>query len=140
MSLIGYLFGAPDLQSEGDKLDAQLEEMNQRDYAPGGRLYEKIKAQRGQAAADAAYAAVQGNLATGKTGDVDKQISDAFDEGLKEGAGNITGFVSGVFSFVGRALGAVLLGIPIWAWAVAAVAVWGWLGFPGLKALKKKLA
>lgn len=139
MSWIGSLFGAEELQTAGDAADAKLAEMNNRDYAPGGRLYEKIKRERGQAAADAAYLAVQGNLETGRTGDVDAQISEAFDEGLKEGAGNITGFASGVFSFFGRALGAILLGIPVWAWAAAALGVWAWLGFPGLQALKKKL-
>ncbi|MGC3958107.1 MAG: hypothetical protein QM813_09275 [Verrucomicrobiota bacterium] len=140
MSLIGSLFGSSELQTTGDQADSQLADMNQRDYAPGGRLYEKIKAQRGQAAADAAYLAVGGHLETGATGNVDAQIGEAFDEGLKEGAGNITGFVSGVFKFVGQAISAILLGIPLWAWAVATLGIWAWLGFPGMKAIRKKLA
>jgi hypothetical protein len=140
MSFIGSLFGADELQATGDAADARIEEMNRRDYAPGGRLYERIKRERGQAAADAAYQTVLGHLETGRTGDVDAQINTAFQEGLQDGRNNITGFVSNVFGFVGKALGAILLGIPVWVWAVAAVAVWGWLGFPGMKAIRKKFA
>lgn len=69
-----------------------------------------------------------------------QEIDAAFEEGLQDGANNITGFVSGVFKFVGKAISAVLFGIPAWAWLLGIGAVWVYLGMPGLKALKKKLA
>jgi hypothetical protein len=135
MSFIASLFGAKALQATGDANDARLAELNQRDYAPGGRLYKKISKEQGLAAAEAAYQKTLGQQTTGATGDVAGQIDAAFKEGLDEGAGNITGFVSGAFSFVGRALGAILLGIPIWAWALAGLALWLYLGAPGKKKL-----
>ena len=49
--------------AKGQALDAQLAAMNQRDYAPGGVIYQQIEDTQGPAAADAAYAADQTNLA-----------------------------------------------------------------------------
>ncbi len=138
MSLIGWLFGAPKLQSEGDRLDAELAALNQKEYGEGGRIYNQIEAQRGTAAADAAYRQTLANQQTGATGNVDKQISDAFDEGLNDGANNVTGFVSGVFKTIGKALGAVLLGIPVWIWLGLAVGAFFYLG--GGAFLRRKLA
>lgn len=140
MSLISYLFGADELQATGDKYDA----LNQADatarYQPGGPTYEKIKAQKGKAAADAAWEQVQKNYQTGATGNVSEQIDAAFDEGWEDGKKNVTGFVSSAFKVVRDVLSSVLLGIPFWIWAAAVFVLWGYLGFPGLKALKKKLA
>jgi hypothetical protein len=105
MSILGKLFGADELQAQGDALDAKLSELNSRDYAPGGKLYTPSN-----------WAAVQQNLATGTTGDVDAQINEAFNEGLDDGANNVTGFISGIFNFVGKGLGAILKAIPWWIW------------------------
>lgn len=138
MSFLGSIFGADDLQKEGDALDAKLAAMNNADYAPGGRLYNKVAATSGTAAADANYDAVVKNLQTGATGDVDAQINEAFKEGLQEGANNITGFVSGAFKFVGKALGAILLGIPVWVWLGVGVVVFFYLG--GGNIIRRKLA
>ena len=52
VSILGWLYGADDLQKEGDSLDAKLRDMNQRDYGSGGRIYNKIESERGTAAAD----------------------------------------------------------------------------------------
>lgn len=128
-ALLDYLYGADDLQTQGNTLDAELAAMNQRDYGPGGRYY-----------TPANYQTTQDNLASGATGDVSAQLSDAFNEGLKDGANNVTGVVSGVFSVIGRGLSSVLLGIPVWAYAVAGLAVWVYLGAPGLRQLKGKFA
>jgi hypothetical protein len=67
-----------------------------------------------------------------------REVNIAFKEGLDDGAKGITGFISGVFSFVGKALGAVLLGIPAWAWLLVGVGVWFYLGTPGLNRIKQK--
>ena len=105
MSIIGKLFGADKLQAEGDALDAKLAALNSRDYAPGGKLY-----------TPANWAAVQQNLGTGTTGNVDKQINAAFQEGLDDGADNVTGFTSGIFDFLGKGLGSILKAVPWWLW------------------------
>lgn len=126
-AILDWLYGANDLQKTGDQLDAELRAANERDYGPGGRYYTPDN-----------YQTTQQNLQTGATGDVSQQLSDAFDEGLKEGAGNVSGVISGVFSVIGRGLSAVLLGIPVWAYAVAALALWIYLGAPGLRQLKGK--
>lgn len=67
-------------------------------------------------------------------------INQAFGEGLKEGRGNITDAIKGAFDFVGKTLASVLLGVPVWAWLLAAGAVWVYLGAPGLRQLKGKIA
>jgi hypothetical protein len=105
MSILGNLFGADKLQAEGDALDAKLTALNAKDYAPGGKLY-----------SPANWAAVQQNLDTGRTGDVDAQINAAFKEGLDDGANNVTGFLGGIFDFVGKGLGAILKAVPWWVW------------------------
>ncbi len=138
MSFISSWFGADELQATGDAADAKLAEMNQRDYAPGGRLYNKIAAQQGTSAADAAYKATLNNLDTGATGNVSAQIDAAFEEGLQDGANNITGFVSGAFKFVGKALGSILLGIPVWVWLALAAIAFFYLG--GGAVLRRKLS
>jgi hypothetical protein len=105
MSILGKLFGADKLQAEGDALDAKLAALNARDYAPGGKLYTPSN-----------WAAVQQNLTTGATGDVDAQIVTAFNEGATDGANNVTGFLGGIFGFLGKGLGAILKSIPWWVW------------------------
>ena len=65
-------------------------------------------------------------------------INQAFGEGLKEGRGNITGFISDAFGFVGKTLASVLLGIPVWVWLLGGLGVWAYLGAPGLRQLKGK--
>lgn len=140
MSILGSLYGAADLQATGDKYDALNQADAQTRYAPGGSVYERIKAEKGQAAADAAWARVQKDYQTGATGNVDQQIGAAFDEGWNDGKKNVSGFIGGIFKVVGDVLSSVFMGIPWWIWLAAAGVVWGWLGFPGLKALKKKLA
>ena len=105
MSILGYLFGADKLQSEGDAVDAKLTALNAKDYGPGGRLYTASN-----------WAQVQQNLATGQTVNVDAQINAAFKEGLDDGANNVTGFLGGIFDVVGKGLGAILKAVPWWLW------------------------
>ena len=105
MSILSKIFGGDDLQAKGDELDAKLTALNTKDYAPGGKLYTA-----------STWAQVQQNLSTGATGDVDAQINAAFQEGLDDGANNVTGFLGGIFDFVGKGLGALLKAVPWWVW------------------------
>ncbi len=45
------------------RLDAELRRINERDYGPGGRIYNRIAAQDGTAQADIAFALVKQHLA-----------------------------------------------------------------------------
>lgn len=128
MSFLSYLYGDDENAARAAAADAQLRDMNQARAQELGSewLYQ-----------------VDRNYASQVTFGVDAQnaqIDTAFGEGWNDGQKNVTGFVSGIFKGIGDVLGAVLLGIPFWVWAIAAIGVWGWLGFPGLSRLKKKLA
>lgn len=119
MSLIGWLFGADKLQAEGDRLDGQLAAMNQRDYAPGGAVYTKIEAAHGTEAADAAAAQVNSNLTASKTGNVDEQINQSFDEGWQEGQNNVSGFIKGTLNrIIADPFKAIVFGLPWWVWVL----------------------
>ena len=88
-----WLYGI-DLEEEqrrADELERQRQEMN-KGYEPGGDIYERIKQQRGAAAADDAYSQV---LAQDQNQDinVEKEVDEAFWEGWDEGYENITGGV-----------------------------------------------
>lgn len=54
----------PAAAQQSAALDSALATMNTNDYAPGGRIYNNIKAAQGQPAADAAWAAVQDHITT----------------------------------------------------------------------------
>lgn len=115
-------------QRRGDELDRRLREMNERDYGPGGRIYNRIEAERGTEAADETYDAVLENLETSQTGDVEAQVNDAFREGLQEGAGNIQ-----------RGFNVSFGAIPWQLWAAGAVALFFWAGGGAwLKSILKK--
>lgn len=116
--LLDKLFGADDLQSEGDALDAELRRVNERDYSEGGRIYNIIEQSSGQAAADGAYQTVLDNLTSGATGNVSQQLEQEFDLGWEEGKQNVTGAVSKAFSVVTDIAGTVLKGVPWWIWAL----------------------
>lgn len=106
--------------------DAQLRAMNEARAAELGAAWKAQVDRNYQTQATFGYDAQK------------REVNIAFKEGLDDGAKGITGFVSGVFSLVGRALGSVLLGIPAWAWLLVGVAVWFYLGTPGLNRIKQK--
>jgi hypothetical protein len=74
-----------------------------------------------------------------ETADIEGSIDRAAEEGFKEGQNNISGFIKGIFKFLGRAVKGVGFGIPIWVWLLAgAVAFFYFGGGQILKALIKK--
>ncbi len=128
MGLGSWLYGDDDNAQRAADADARLRILNE---------------ERAKKLGPAWKAKVDRNYETQVTYGVDAQnreIDTAFSEGWQDGKRNVTGFVGGIFKTVGDVLSSVLLGIPFWVWAIAAVGVWGWLGFPGLSKLKKKFA
>jgi hypothetical protein len=133
MSWLANIFGAGDAQQRGEALDAQLAELNRHDYEPGGRLYEKIKDERGEEAALDAWNGVEDRLEqqAADTADFDASIDREFVAGLGEGRDNVK-------SFFNNALFQFLKSIPLVVWIGLAVFVFVWLG--GLKLLKGSLS
>lgn len=108
-------------QRRQDELDAQLREMNERDYAPGGRIYERIEAERGTDAADDTYQDALENLDESRIDNVEGDVNDAFREGLEEGYGNIRDTVAAPFKIAWNIL-------PWQVWVAAAVALFLYMG------------
>jgi len=130
MSFLSSIFGDDENAARGEAADASLRQINEASTAAG--RYSQDAQDR-----------IANNYGSQNTIGVDAQsreIDAAFGEGWNDGKKNVTGFVGGIFKTAGDVLGSVLLGIPFWVWAIAAVGVWGWLGFPGLSRLKKKFA
>ena len=128
MRFLSYLYGDDENAQRAAEADARLRVLSD---------------ERAKELGESWKAEVDRNYATQATFGVDAQnaeVDAAFDEGWQDGKRNVTGFVGNIFKVAGDVLGSVLLGIPFWAWILAAVGVWGWLGFPGLSQLKKKLA
>ena len=123
-------------QAQGQALDAQLAALNNQDYSPGGRIYEQIAAKDGTDAADKTLTIVQGNLATGATGDVLGQVGGAFQEGWQQGAMNERNAISG---FINSTVGNFVRVIPwqIWLIAILAGTVYFW---PVIRPFAKRLS
>jgi hypothetical protein len=128
MSLLSWIYGDDENAQRAAEADAKLRELNEADAARYGDAWKSQVYRNYQ------------NQVTFNPAEQEQQIDDAFAEGWNDGKKNVTGFVSGAFKVVRDVLSSVLLGIPFWVWAAAGVFVWGYLGFPGLKALKKKFA
>jgi len=94
-----------------------------------------------QEADDSNKAIAEANQRNG-TADVVGSVTDAFDEGLKEGAHNVLKFpgdvVGGVGSGLSELLGGVLKNIPWWAYVVGLGALFVWMG--GLSLLRGRFA
>lgn len=110
-------------QQRGEQLDRDLKVINDRDYGPGGDIYNKIERERGTAAADQTYEDVQGHLGTSQVGDVNQQVSDAFWGELNQRTSDLVK-PGGV--------------VPTWVWIAAGVGLFFWMG--GLDWLKGRLA
>jgi hypothetical protein len=87
-------------QARQDQLDAQRAAENEKDRAQYG---------------DAWFAETQANDERSRI-DVHAEVDQAFNEGLQEGADNITAIVSKPFEIAGKGVGAILAGFPWWLW------------------------
>lgn len=79
-------------QRKQDEADAKLRELNQKDYGPGGSIYNKIASEQGVETANETYDTVQEHL-NGSHIDVEAEVEQAFKDGLKEGYDNTTGAI-----------------------------------------------
>lgn len=151
IATIGSLWGTGktpgELEAENQRLDAELEASQeakrQRDQAYLDYLdVEGFGDGSEQSALDRRIALEREHLSTQRldTADIDASLDRAADEGLTEGAGNVTGFVGGVFGVFGKAIGAVLKGVPLWLWALALVGVFVYLGGGGFLSRKARKA
>lgn len=137
MGLLSFFTGV-DLEAEqqrGNELDAQLAALNQKDYGPGGRIYQRIEAEQGTDAAERTYESVQANLEGSQTGDVEQQVVAAFGEGLNEGfqstTGGIRNALSAPFEFIFKA-------VPWYFWIIGLGVLFFYAG--GFVWLKGRLA
>lgn len=115
MPILTWLYGDTANADAAAQADAQLRELNQKKYGSSGMIQDTLSG-------------TDGVDVWVPPGEQEKQVNAAFQEGLNDGANNVTGFVSGAFNFIGKALGAVLLGIPIWVWLIAGAGVFFYLG------------
>src|ERR1044071_3845155 len=135
MSWVSDIFGGNQEQARADALDKQLA-ASEADYAPGGRIYQKIAAEQGMDAADRAYALVRKHAADGTAADahIDTQIDKAFQDQLASEIGDVTGAVKTAATVPFKL---VFKSIPWQAWLLGAGALFLYMG--GGKALKDVL-
>jgi hypothetical protein len=74
---------------------------------------------------------VDGHLQAGAI-DVDAEIDEAFNEGLQEGAANVTSILSKPFEVAGAGILAVLKAIPFWVWLLVGAVLFFYVGGPAL--------
>jgi len=119
-------------QARGDSLDAQLTTINNRDYQPGGQVYNEIADTQGTAAADRAQQVVAQDLSTGGTGNVTASVGSEFNAGLNQGLNNVLDFPGKVVGAAGSGANQILLGIlkniPWWVYVGAAVGAFFYFG------------
>lgn len=76
-------------QARGDELDSALAKLNTQDYGPGGRIYNEIAQAQGPDVAIKDSQAVQDDLASSKTGDVQASIDANFWQGWQSGRDDV---------------------------------------------------
>jgi len=112
-------------QAKQDQVKAQLAAENEKDREKFG---------------DAWFEEAQANLDKSRI-NVEAEVDQAFDEGLQEGAANVSAVIRKPFEIVGTGIGAVLKGVPWWVWgiglAVAGFYLWPVLG-PMLGARRRR--
>lgn len=118
------------VQAQSDAADAQLQAMNNADYAPGGKIYNQIAAEQGTQAANNAYKGVTAddNSSAAGTADAAGQVSDAFSTQLASETSAIGQAGSGLISGTLKNLFRV---IPWQVWVIGGIALFVYLGGAG---------
>jgi hypothetical protein len=80
-------------QQRANELDALIAAENEKDYGPGGVVYNQTLETQGAAAANAQWEGVQARQAADNHPDISGEVGDAFQEGLQEGFDNTTGAI-----------------------------------------------
>lgn len=114
MSFLSKLFYGVDLDEEqkrNDELNAQL-------AAENLRSRDKYAAEYGEGFADNYYAQAEAHRLEGNFSDVSGEVSQAFDEGLAQGADNIRNAVGNT---INRTVGSAFSIIPWQVWIAAGV-------------------
>jgi hypothetical protein len=96
MGWFSKIFYGVDLDEErkrSDELDAMIAAENEKDYGPGGVVYNKTVEEKGITAANQQWEEVQARQAADDHPDIEKEVNDAFYEGLEEGFENTTGAI-----------------------------------------------
>ena len=127
MSLLTWLYGDAENAAAGAAADAKLRELNAQQY---GTDYQMVQDR---------LAGQEGVEVWVPPAQQEQQVNDAFADGWAEGKQNVSNTISGGFGVVGDVVSSVLLGIPLWVWAIGAGGLWYYLGMPGLAKLKRKL-
>ena len=109
----------------GVDLDMEQQRQNDTDAALAA-LNEKKRAQYG----DQWFEDASAQLEAGRM-NVRYEVNQAFDEGLQEGADNVTAVVSKPFEIAGTAAGSVLKAFPWWLWIGGLIAA-AWFLWPVL--------
>lgn len=111
-------------QATLDRTDAQLAIENQKDYGPGGTIYNRTVQEKGVDAANQQYEEVNQRLMESHI-DVESEVGQAFDEGLQEGYDNITG---GIKKTLKAPFQFAWASIPWQVWLLGAVLLFVYVG------------
>jgi hypothetical protein len=96
MGWLSKLFLGVDLDEEqqrANQLDASIAAENEKDYGPGGVIYNQTVNEQGTEAANKQWEAVQARQAADDVPDISSEVSGAFKEGLTEGFDSTTGAI-----------------------------------------------
>lgn len=115
------------VQAQSDAADAQLQQINNADYAPGGKIYDQVATDQGTQAANKNWQTVQNDLQTSAatTANAADQVSGAFQTQLSSETSGISGVLSGSISTILKNIFNI---IPWQVWIVAGLALFIWLG------------
>lgn len=111
-------------QKRSDDLDAKIKAENEHDYGPGGPIYNQTVQDRGVAAANQQWEEVQARQKANQI-DVQAEVDDAFNTGLKEGYDNVTG---GIKDTLAAPFKFTFAALPWQIWVVGLIVLFLYLG------------